>query len=81
LARALKETCGIIVTPTPNRLRTIFDEALEIGDPQQRKDFVSRSCGADEALRLEVEDLLRVEGVDSNFLPEAPRACLCLPLG
>jgi len=69
------------VTPTPNRLRTIFDEALEIGDPQQRKDFVFRSCGTDEALRQEVEDLLRVEGVNSQFLPEEPQGMPLSPAG
>jgi serine/threonine protein kinase len=69
------------VTQTPNRLRTIFDEALEIGDPQARRDFVSRSCGANEMLRREVEDLLRVEGVAPKFLPDAPQGMPPSPFG
>ena len=40
-----------------NSLRTIFVEALEIEDAQQRVAFLSRVCGADAALRREVEEL------------------------
>lgn len=40
------------------RVRELFGNAIEL--PQaERRDFVAKSCGVDEALRREVEDLLR----------------------
>jgi serine/threonine protein kinase/Tfp pilus assembly protein PilF len=41
-----------------NRTWTLFHAALEL-DPSQRDPFLDRECGADEALRREVGDLLR----------------------
>src|SRR5439155_3909711 len=55
-----------------NSLRTIFVEALEIEDAQQRVAFLSRVCGADAALRREVEELIKAHAATGKFLPEQP---------
>jgi WD40 repeat protein/serine/threonine protein kinase/tetratricopeptide (TPR) repeat protein len=55
-------------------LRSIFLAALEIGDAQEREDFLSKTCGADSALRREVEELLQAEAAAGLFLPEKPTA-------
>jgi serine/threonine protein kinase len=57
-----------------NPLRTIFMEALAIEDAQQRAAFLSEPCGADWALRQEVEELIQAEAAASNFLPGQPAA-------
>jgi len=59
---------------THNPLRTIFAEALEIADAAQMDAYLSRSCGADLALRHEVEDLLKANAETGQFLPEQSAA-------
>src|SRR5262245_20567429 len=55
-----------------NKAKTIFLNALEIPSPAQRQEYLVAECGADEALRREVEDLLRhFEGIGS-FLEATP---------
>src|SRR5262249_23764077 len=41
----------------PNDL-TIFNAALEISDPVERKAYLDRACGADRALRQKISSLL-----------------------
>ncbi len=55
-----------------NSLRTIFAEALEIEDPQQRAAYLTQACGADSALRREVEELLQAQEEAGEFLPGQP---------
>src|SRR5258706_9697786 len=55
-----------------NSLRTIFAEALEIEDTNQRAAYLSQACGADAALRREVEELIQAEGATGKFLPHRP---------
>jgi serine/threonine protein kinase len=53
--------------------RDIFIGAIQRDDPAQRRQFVHEACGADEALRRRVEDLLSVYNRGSAF-PESPVA-------
>src|SRR2546427_11933473 len=59
---------------THNSLRTIFVEALEIQDAQQRAAYLSQACGQDLALRREVEELIQAEAAAWKFLPDQPGA-------
>ena len=49
-----------------NSLRTILVEALEIEDAEQRAAFLSAACGADSALRREVEELIQAHAAAGN---------------
>ncbi len=40
------------------REKAVFCEALEITDPEQRRQFLDQACGTDQALREKVEALL-----------------------
>ena len=60
------------------RLRIIQNlllEASEMAEPQRRTAFLTQACGADRALRQEVEELLQSEADARNFLPGQPAAC------
>ncbi len=59
----------------PN-LRRIFDAALEIEDPEQRRDFVAHSCAGDARLRREVEELLAAHETAGGFLADPARSGL-----
>ena len=57
------------------RVKTVQDlllRALEIVDPQERAGFLADACGADLALRMEVEDLIRAAADAGSFLPAKP---------
>src|SRR4051812_23165642 len=55
-------------------LRTIFAEALEIGDGQQRAAFIAHACRGNPALLEDIEALLKAESAASpTFLPNAPQ--------
>ena len=55
-----------------NSLQSILVEALEIADAQQRAVFLSQACGADPALRREVEELIQALSAAGKFLSEQP---------
>jgi hypothetical protein len=57
-------------TPVP-REKALFIEALEIEDPKQRSEFLDQACGADVALREEVQNGL---GFGSYSLTRVPGA-------
>ncbi len=40
------------------REKAVFVEAMEISDPEQRRQFFDDACRADQALRAQVEKLL-----------------------
>jgi serine/threonine protein kinase/tetratricopeptide (TPR) repeat protein len=61
------------------KAKTIFLQAVEIASPDQRQAFVAAACENDEALRREVEDLLRHQGELGSFL-ESPAAELRAPI-
>ncbi len=47
-------------------------EALEIQDGHERSEFLARACGADNGLRMEIEELIRAQEAAGAFLPEEP---------
>jgi hypothetical protein len=53
-------------------VQNLLLEALEIENPQDREAFLVEACGADSALRAEVEELIRAESAAGGFLPETP---------
>jgi len=54
------------------REKALFCEALEIADPEQRRLFLAQACGADNALREQVEALLALSADD--FFGDCGRA-------
>jgi len=54
--------------------RTIFAEALEIANAEQRAAFLAQACGSDAALRKELEELIQAEAAAGPFLPDHPSA-------
>src|ERR1041385_4171141 len=57
--------------------REIFNEAVEILDAKQRAEYLASACGADAALREQVEALIQSHEAAGGFLREAKEA----PLG
>src|SRR5439155_25238652 len=55
------------------KAKTIFLQAAEIAAADQRQAFIASACGTDEALRREVEELLRHQQELGSFL-ESPAA-------
>lgn len=52
--------------------RTIFVEAIEFDDPQERQAFIDRACGDDAKLRASVDALLRAHDAPENALDKPP---------
>ena len=52
-------------------IRTIFIEAYKKTSPQERSQYLDRACGADVALRAELDSLLDAHAGSSGFL-ESP---------
>ena len=52
------------------REKAVFCQALEIADPEQRRQFLDQACGADPALREQVERLLGVSQSAGDFFTE-----------
>ena len=50
--------------------KALFCEALEIADPEQRRQFLDQACGADKALREGVERLLALSQSAGDFFSE-----------
>ncbi|MGH7970234.1 MAG: hypothetical protein ACREIC_16045, partial [Limisphaerales bacterium] len=55
--------------PVP-REKAVFCQALEITDPEQRRQFLDQECGADKALREQVERLLGFSQSAGEFFDE-----------
>ena len=55
-------------------LRSIFADAMEIENVEQRAAFLDRVCGKDTALRRQIEELIAAESQAGQFLPMQPRA-------
>ena len=49
------------------REKAVFVEALEIADPEQRRQFLDQACGVDQALRDQVEKLLALSQNAGDF--------------
>ena len=56
------------------REKALFVEALEIADPRQRRQFLDQACGADLALREEVEKLLALSQRAGDFFKDCSPA-------
>ena len=56
------------------REKAVFVEALEITDEAQRRQFLDQACGADKALREQVERLLALSPRAGNFFEECASA-------
>ena len=52
----------------------MFCEALEIADPEQRRQFLDQACGADQALREQVERLLALSQSAGDFFKDCAPA-------
>ncbi len=52
----------------------LFDEARRISSPAARRDFLTRACDGDDALRLRVESLLDAEAAADRFFAESGAA-------
>ena len=50
------------------KLENLFAQALEIADAKEREAFVERACDGDEALRQELESLLRADQGAGDFM-------------
>ena len=50
------------------REKAVFCQAVEIADPEQRRQFLDQACGADKALRAQVEGLLALSQKLRRFL-------------
>jgi eukaryotic-like serine/threonine-protein kinase len=55
-------------------VQDILLNAVEIGDPQRRAEYLTSACGTDAALRQDVEELLRASTAADAFLPLKPVA-------
>src|SRR5689334_10916605 len=56
------------------REKAVFLEAVEIADLEQRRHFLDQACGADEALRAEVEKLLALSQSAGDFFNQCAPA-------
>ncbi len=56
------------------REKAVFVEALEIADPEQRSQFLDQACGADQALREQVEKLLALSQSAGDFFKDCAPA-------
>ncbi len=56
------------------REKAVFCQALEIADPEQRRQFLDQACGADGALREQVEKLLALSQSAGDFFKECTPA-------
>jgi serine/threonine protein kinase len=56
------------------REKAVFVEALEIADPEQRRQFLDHACGADPALREQVEKLFALSQSAGDFFKDCAPA-------
>src|SRR5678815_4893795 len=61
------------------REKAVFCQALEIADPEQRRHFLEEACGADQALREQVEKLLAILGSAGDFFKDCAPALASAP--
>src|SRR6187397_2143675 len=56
------------------REKAVFCQALEIADPEQRRQFLDQACSADPALREQVEKLLALSPSSGDFFKDCAPA-------
>ena len=54
------------------REKAVFCQAVEITDPEERRQFLDQACGADKALREQVEDYWHFRKAPAISLKSAP---------
>ncbi len=59
--------------------KAVFCEALEIANPDQRRQFLDQACGADKALRAQVERLLALSQSAGDFFKDCAPALEPVP--
>lgn len=57
------------------KVKSILEKSLEL-TPNERSEFVEKSCGGDENLRAEVEELLKFEEPESDLLEQDATAAM-----
>src|SRR5262249_42048281 len=62
-----------VMTIQQDRMKSILAGAAELQSPAERQAYLAKACGGDEALRLEIIDLLGHHAVAGDFL-ESPAA-------
>jgi serine/threonine protein kinase/tetratricopeptide (TPR) repeat protein len=53
-----------------SREKAVFCQAVEITDPEERRQFLDQACGTDQALREQVEGLLALSKSSDDFFKE-----------
>jgi serine/threonine protein kinase len=61
------------------REKTVFCQAVEITDPEQRRQFLDQACGADKLLRERVEGLLEISKTSGDFFEKCTPALNAVP--
>ncbi len=59
--------------------KAVYCQAQEITDPEQRRQFLDQACGADKALRKQVEKLLALSQSAGDFMKECAPALGAAP--
>jgi WD40 repeat protein/tetratricopeptide (TPR) repeat protein/serine/threonine protein kinase len=62
------------MSTSTTKIEHILAEAVEIGSPRERQEFLQRACGEDAAIRKEVDRLLHNHFVAGSFLETTPSA-------
>src|SRR6185369_8293946 len=61
------------------REKAVFCQALEIADPERRRQFLDEACGADQALREAVNKLLAISQSAGGFFQDCAPALAAAP--
>src|ERR1039458_5719838 len=69
---------GQMNTRVPHE-KAVFCEALEITDPHQRRQFLDQACGADKALRAQIEKLLALSQSAGDFFKDCAPSLVPAP--
>jgi len=58
------------MSASAKREMAVFDVALEIADPEERRRFLEQACDGDEKLRASIEDLLKIQAHAEQFFSQ-----------
>ncbi len=74
------KTSGRRMADAAVKEREIFEQALDIGEPSRRLDYLNQACGNDSGLRQRVESLLKAGEHSEHFLPPSPETAATISL-
>src|SRR5262245_39638221 len=57
----------------PRPVKTLFEEAIELATPEDRRQFLNDACQGHPDVRAQVEGLLEAYGKAGDFLEDGPR--------